>query len=111
MYQRLRHGFLSYPDGRVIDVDRLAELAGMRWWALSAAELLAVLDETRVAANRWQAMHLRAVREVDSRGPAAVHSATSTGALVRTETRISGRTARRLVKLAAAVDAAPAGPG
>ncbi|WCN81886.1 HNH endonuclease signature motif containing protein [Micromonospora sp. LH3U1] len=76
-------------------------------WALSDDELLASLDATHVVAQRLAAVQLGLVRELDARGPAVAQGASSTAVWLRERLRVSGRSARQLVQLAATVDAAP----
>ena len=86
-------------------VDDCAEAAP---WALSDGELLASLDTTHEVAQRLAAIQLGLVRELDARGLAVAHGASSTAVWLRERLRLSGRSARQLVQLAATVDAAPA---
>ncbi|MEU4553949.1 HNH endonuclease signature motif containing protein [Micromonospora violae] len=85
-------------------VDDCAETA---LWALSDDELLASLDATQVMAQRLAAVQLGLVREVDGRGLAVAQGASSTAVWLRERLRLSSRTARQLVQLAATIDAAP----
>ncbi|MET8039608.1 DUF222 domain-containing protein [Micromonospora sp. NPDC005215] len=86
-------------------VDDCAETA---LWGLSDDELLASLDATQVLAQRLATVQLGLVREVDGRGLAVAQGASSTAVWLRERLRLSGRSARQLVQLAATVDAAPA---
>ncbi|MFI6258054.1 DUF222 domain-containing protein [Micromonospora zamorensis] len=83
------------------------DCAGTSLWALSDDDLLACLDATHVLAQRLAAVQLGLVSEVDSRGLAVAHGASSTSVWLRERLRLSSRSARQLVQLAAAVDAAP----
>ncbi|MEU1358967.1 DUF222 domain-containing protein [Micromonospora zamorensis] len=83
------------------------DCAGASLWALSDDDLLACLDATHVLAQRLAAVQLGLVREVDSRGLAVAQGASSTSIWLRERLRLSSRSARQLVQLAAAVDAAP----
>ncbi|WP_328849236.1 HNH endonuclease signature motif containing protein [Micromonospora zamorensis] len=83
------------------------DCAGTSLWALSDDDLLACLDATHVLAQRLAAVQLGLVREVDSRGLAVAQGASSTSVWLRERLRLSSRSARQLVQLAAAVDAAP----
>ncbi|MFI6267772.1 HNH endonuclease signature motif containing protein [Micromonospora zamorensis] len=85
----------------------VGDCAGAALWALSDDDLLACLDATHVLAQRWAAVQLGLVREVDARGLAVAQGASSTSAWLRERLRLSSRSARQLVQLAAAVDAAP----
>ncbi|MEU5903864.1 DUF222 domain-containing protein [Micromonospora sp. NPDC047467] len=76
-------------------------------WALSDAELLASLDAAHAAAQRLAAVELGLVRELDARGLAVTEGASSTAVWLRDRLRLSGRSARQLVQLAATLDAAP----
>ncbi|HET8680634.1 MAG TPA: DUF222 domain-containing protein [Micromonosporaceae bacterium] len=77
-------------------------------WALPDGDLIGSLDELHVAEQRLAATKLALVREVDGRGLAVAQGASSTAVWLRDRLRMSIRDARRLVELAAAVDAAPA---
>ncbi|MFI6065350.1 DUF222 domain-containing protein [Micromonospora sp. NPDC051227] len=76
-------------------------------WALSDDDLLASLDATQVLAQRLAAVQLGLVRELDGRGVAVAQGASSTAVWLRERLRLSGRSARQLVQLAATIDAAP----
>ncbi|MEU1394927.1 DUF222 domain-containing protein [Micromonospora zamorensis] len=76
-------------------------------WGLSDDELVASLDATHVLAQRLAAVQLGLVRELDARGVAVAEGASSTAVWLRERLRLSGRSARQLVQLAATVDAAP----
>jgi hypothetical protein len=76
-------------------------------WALPEAELLACLDAVHVLEQRLTAVKLGLVREVDGRAVAGDHGASSTTVWMRDRLRISRGTARRMVGLAAALDAGP----
>ena len=69
--------------------------------------LLASLDATHVLAQRLATVQLGLVRELDGRGLAVAQGASSTAVWLRERLRLSGRSARQLVQLAATVDAAP----
>ncbi|MFF0149865.1 DUF222 domain-containing protein [Micromonospora sp. NPDC005203] len=86
-------------------VDDCAETA---LWGLSDDDLLSSLHATQVLAQRLATVQLGLVRELDSRGLAVAQGASSTAAWLRERLRLSGRSARQLVQLAATVDAAPA---
>ncbi|MGC4810512.1 DUF222 domain-containing protein [Micromonospora sp. DT228] len=95
-------GVLTQAGGTV---DDCAETA---LWGLSDDELLASLDATHVLAQRLATVQLGLVREVDGRGLAVAQGASSTAVWLRERLRLSGRSARQLVQLAATVDDAPA---
>ncbi|MET8089708.1 DUF222 domain-containing protein [Micromonospora sp. NPDC005220] len=76
-------------------------------WGLSDDELLASLDATQLLAQRLAAVQLGLVRELDGRGVAVAQGASSTAVWLRERLRLSGRSARQLVQLAATIDAAP----
>ncbi|MEH0931169.1 HNH endonuclease signature motif containing protein [Micromonospora sp. CPCC 205558] len=83
------------------------ECAGTALWGLSDDELLASLDTTQLLAQRLAAIQLGLVRELDGRGLAVAQGASSTAVWLRERLRLSGRSARQLVQLAAIIDAAP----
>ncbi|MEU4527115.1 DUF222 domain-containing protein [Micromonospora ureilytica] len=85
-------------------VDDCAETA---LWGLSDDDLLASLDATQVLAQRLAAVQLGLVRELDGRGLAVAQGASSTAVWLRERLRLSVRSARQLVQLAATIDAAP----
>ncbi|GGO05377.1 HNH endonuclease signature motif containing protein [Micromonospora parathelypteridis] len=76
-------------------------------WALCDDQLQASLDATHVLAQRLATVQLGLVRELDARGVAIAQGASSTAVWLRERLRITGRSARQLVQLAASVDAAP----
>ncbi|MET8229587.1 DUF222 domain-containing protein [Micromonospora sp. NPDC005298] len=77
-------------------------------WALSDDELLASVDAAHVVAQRLAAIQLALVRELDTRGLAVEQGATSTAVWLRDRLRLTSRSARQMVQLAATIDAAPA---
>jgi hypothetical protein len=77
-------------------------------WALPEADLLACLDAVHVLEQRVAAVKLGLIREVDGRAVAGGHGASSTAVWLRDRLRIGGGSTRRLVGLAAALDACPA---
>ncbi|MGC4877508.1 DUF222 domain-containing protein [Micromonospora sp. DT43] len=85
-------------------VDDCAEAAP---WAFPDGELLASLDAAHVVAQRLAAVQLALVRELDARGLAVAQGASSTAVWLRERLRLSGRSARQMVQLAATIDAAP----
>ncbi|MDG9672548.1 HNH endonuclease signature motif containing protein [Micromonospora sp. DH14] len=76
-------------------------------WGLSDDELPASLDATQVLSQRLATVQLGLVRELDGRGLAVTQGASSTAVWLRDRLRLSGRSARQLVQLAATIDAAP----
>jgi Domain of unknown function (DUF222)/HNH endonuclease len=77
-------------------------------WALPEPALVAGLDAVHALEQRLAAAKLALVREIDGRGVAVAHGASSTAVWLRERLRLSIPAARRLVDLAAAVDAGPA---
>ncbi|WP_410808970.1 DUF222 domain-containing protein [Micromonospora sp. 067-2] len=86
------------------DVDDCADVA---MWALSEEDLLAWLDTTHRVTQRLATIQLGLVRELDARGVAVAQGASSTAVWLRQRLRLSARSARQLVELAASIDAAP----
>ncbi|MFF0173469.1 HNH endonuclease signature motif containing protein [Micromonospora profundi] len=78
-------------------------------WAASEHDLVVALDAAHRLEQRVAAVKLALVREVDGRGIAAAQGASSTVVWLRERLRLDGGAARRLVGLAASVDAAPCG--
>ncbi|MEU0548822.1 DUF222 domain-containing protein [Micromonospora sp. NPDC005979] len=74
-------------------------------WALPEHDLVAALDAAHRLAQRLAALQLALVREVDGRGTARAHGASSTAVWLRGRLRLDGSAARRLVDLAGALDA------
>jgi hypothetical protein len=85
-------------------VDQAAEHAV---FTLSSEDLAACLRAAHVVEQRVAALRLACVRELDGRGVAWEHGDTSTAAWLREQLRISPSAARRMVRLAAGVGAAP----
>ncbi|WP_433117002.1 DUF222 domain-containing protein [Micromonospora sp. CA-246542] len=85
-------------------VDACADTAP---WALPDDELLAALEASHALAQRLATIQLALVRELDGRGLAVAQGASSTAVWLRERLRLSGRSARQLVQLAATIDAAP----
>ncbi|HZN17639.1 MAG TPA: DUF222 domain-containing protein, partial [Micromonosporaceae bacterium] len=77
-------------------------------WALGDGELVEALDELHVVQQRLAAVNLALARELDGRGLAVAQGASSTAVWLRERMRMSISAARRLVELAAALDAGPA---
>ncbi|MET8267752.1 DUF222 domain-containing protein [Micromonospora arida] len=78
-------------------------------WAVSEHDLVAALDATHRLEQRLAAVKLSLVRELDGRGTATAQGASSTAVWLRDRLRLGVGAARRLVELAATLDAAPAG--
>jgi hypothetical protein len=74
-------------------------------WALSESGLVAVIDASHRLQQRLAAVQLAAVRELDGRGTAVAQDASSTVVWLRERLRLTVPAARRLVDLAAALDA------
>ncbi|MEU8184096.1 DUF222 domain-containing protein [Micromonospora sp. NPDC049044] len=78
-------------------------------WAAGERDLVAALDATHRIEQRLAAVKLTLVRELDGRGTATAQGASSTAVWLRDRLRLGVGAARRLVELAATLDAAPAG--
>ncbi|WP_406068103.1 DUF222 domain-containing protein [Micromonospora sp. NBC_01638] len=78
-------------------------------WALPEQDLIAALDAAHRLEQRLAAVKLTLVRELDGRGTATAQGASSTTVWLRNRLRLGVGAARRLVELAATLDAAPAG--
>ncbi|WP_051723955.1 HNH endonuclease signature motif containing protein [Micromonospora chokoriensis] len=78
-------------------------------WAASERDLVAALDAAHRIEQRLAAVKLTLVRELDGRGTATAQGASSTAVWLRDRLRLGVGAARRLVELATALDAAPAG--
>ncbi|MET8366410.1 MULTISPECIES: DUF222 domain-containing protein [unclassified Micromonospora] len=78
-------------------------------WAANERDLVAALDATHRLEQRLAAVKLTLVRELDGRGTATAQGASSTAVWLRDRLRLTVGAARRLVELAAALDAAPSG--
>ncbi|MEU7610916.1 DUF222 domain-containing protein [Micromonospora sp. NPDC049204] len=76
-------------------------------WALAEQELIDALDAAHRVEQRLAAVKLALVRELDGRGTALTQGASSTAVWLRERLRLTVPAARRLVDLAARVDAAP----
>lgn len=85
----------------------MATCADAPVWALSEHDLIAVLDATHRLQQRLAAVQLAVVRELDGRGTAVAQGASSTAVWLRHRLRLDVSAARRLVGLAASLDAAP----
>ncbi|MET8092048.1 DUF222 domain-containing protein [Micromonospora sp. NPDC005220] len=78
-------------------------------WATDERDLVAALDATHRLEQRLAAVKLSLVRELDGRGTATSQGASSTAVWLRDRLRLGVGVARRLVELAATLDAAPNG--
>ncbi|MET8549482.1 HNH endonuclease signature motif containing protein [Micromonospora zamorensis] len=78
-------------------------------WSASEHDLVASLDAAHRLEQRLAAVKLSLVRELDGRGTATAQGAPSTAVWLRDRLRLGVGAARRLVELAATLDAAPAG--
>ncbi|MET7879568.1 HNH endonuclease signature motif containing protein [Micromonospora profundi] len=78
-------------------------------WAVDERGLVAALDAAHRLEQRLAAVKLTLVRELDGRGTATTQGASSTAVWLRDRLRLGVGAARRLVELAAALDAAPTG--
>ncbi|RQX02190.1 HNH endonuclease signature motif containing protein [Micromonospora inaquosa] len=78
-------------------------------WAASEHDLVAALDAAHRLEQRLAAVKLGLVRELDGRGTATAQGASSTAVWLRDRLRLGVGAARRLVELAATLDAAPPG--
>ncbi|MET8231574.1 DUF222 domain-containing protein [Micromonospora sp. NPDC005298] len=78
-------------------------------WAADEQDLVAALDTAHRLEQRLAAVTLTLVRELDGRGTATAQGASSTAVWLRDRLRLGVGAARRLVELAATLDAAPAG--
>ncbi|MEU5872944.1 DUF222 domain-containing protein [Glycomyces sp. NPDC047369] len=73
-------------------------------WALSEQDLIAALDAAHRLEQRLAAVKLAVIRELDGRGTATAHGASSTVVWLRERLRLTIAAARRLVDLAAVLD-------
>ncbi|MGA4727228.1 DUF222 domain-containing protein [Micromonospora taraxaci] len=78
-------------------------------WATSERDLVAALEATHRLEQRLAAVKLSLVRELDGRGTATAQGASSTAVWLRDRLRLGVGAARRLVEMAATLEAAPAG--
>ncbi|MEU8331300.1 DUF222 domain-containing protein [Micromonospora sp. NPDC048839] len=78
-------------------------------WAAGERDLVAALDAVHRVEQRLAAVKLALVRELDGRGTATAQGASSTAVWLRDRLRLGVGAARRLVELAATLDAAPPG--
>ncbi len=90
--------------------DKLA-VPEARPWALPSDEPVSLLDDLQRLAVEVEAARLAAVREIDARGLYRDDGAANARVWLRDRYRMAIAAAGRLVRLAAAVDAAPAAVG
>ncbi|MFG1873008.1 HNH endonuclease signature motif containing protein [Micromonospora arborensis] len=86
----------------------VADCVGAPTWALPERDLVAALDATHRLEQRLAAVKLTLVRELDGRGTATAQGASSTAVWLRDRLRLTVGAARRLIELAATLDAVPA---
>ncbi|MEV1072236.1 HNH endonuclease signature motif containing protein [Micromonospora parva] len=84
--------------------DAIAACADTAIWALSEGELIAALDTVHRIEQRLASVKLAVIRELDGRGTATTHGASSTAVWLRERLRLTIPAARRLVDLAAVLD-------
>ncbi|WP_406077540.1 DUF222 domain-containing protein [Micromonospora sp. NBC_00858] len=87
----------------------VAACVGAATWAMSESDLVAVIDASHRLQQRLAAVQLAAVRDLDGRGTAVAQGASSTAVWLRERLRLTVPAARRLVDLAAALDAGASG--
>ncbi|MEV4496523.1 DUF222 domain-containing protein [Micromonospora arborensis] len=85
--------------------DAVAACVDAATWALPEHELIAALDAAHRLQQRLAAVTLALVRELDGRGAARAQGASCTAVWLRDRLRLTVPAARRLVDLAAALDA------
>ncbi|MEU1241427.1 DUF222 domain-containing protein, partial [Micromonospora parva] len=78
-------------------------------WALSEQDLIAALDAAHRIEQRLAAVKLTLIRELDGRGTATAHGASSTTVWLRERLHLTITAARRLVDLASTLDTAHPG--
>ncbi|MCG5457685.1 HNH endonuclease [Micromonospora sp. PSH03] len=84
--------------------DAIAACADAAAWALPEHALIAALDAAHRLQQRLAAVTLTLIREVDGRGTARTHGASTTAVWLRERLRLTIPAARRLVDLATALD-------
>ncbi|RLP93838.1 HNH endonuclease [Micromonospora sp. BL4] len=89
--------------------DAVAACLDAATWAASEHDLIAALDAAHRLEQRLAAVKLTLVRELDGRGTAVAQGASSTAIWLRERLRLTVPAARRLVDLAAALDAGTPG--
>jgi hypothetical protein len=90
--------------------DGLSEGAARSAWALPDEDLLTALVQVHDLEQRLAAVRLGLVREIDGRGLAVKQGASSTAGWLWQRLRVGVATARRWVRLAGELDAAPLAP-
>ncbi|PWR12399.1 HNH endonuclease [Micromonospora acroterricola] len=91
--------------------DAVAACLDAATWAAAEHDLIAALDAAHRLEQRLAAVKVALVRELDGRGAAVAHGASSTAVWLRDRLRLTVPAARRLVDLAAALDASAPGVG
>ncbi|WFE99889.1 HNH endonuclease signature motif containing protein [Micromonospora sp. WMMD964] len=84
--------------------DAVAACVNAAVWALPEHDLVAALDAAHRLQQRLAAVTLTLVREIDGRGTARAHGASTTAVWLRERLRMTVPAARRLVDLATALD-------
>ncbi|WP_406059916.1 DUF222 domain-containing protein [Micromonospora sp. NBC_00860] len=84
--------------------DAIAACVDAPAWALPERELIAALDAAYRLQQRLAAVTLTLIREVDGRGTARTHGASTTAVWLRERLRLTVPAARRLIDLATALD-------
>ncbi|MFD6680639.1 HNH endonuclease signature motif containing protein [Micromonospora parva] len=84
--------------------DAVAACADAAVWALAEQDLIAALDAAHRLEQRLAAVKLTLIRELDGRGTATAHGASSTTVWLRERLHLTSTAARRLVDLATALD-------
>ncbi|MCZ7377122.1 HNH endonuclease signature motif containing protein [Micromonospora sp. WMMC250] len=84
--------------------DAVAACVDAAAWPLTEHELVAALDAAHRLQQRLAAVTLTLVREIDGRGTARTHGASTTAVWLRERLRMTVPAARRLVDLATALD-------
>ncbi|RQW97024.1 DUF222 domain-containing protein, partial [Micromonospora inaquosa] len=85
--------------------DAVAACVDTATWALTEHDLIAALDAAHRLEQRLAAVKLALIRELDGRGTATAQGASSTAVWLRERLRLTIPAARRLVDLAAVLDA------
>uniref|UniRef100_UPI0004BF3788 DUF222 domain-containing protein n=1 Tax=Micromonospora parva TaxID=1464048 RepID=UPI0004BF3788 len=89
--------------------DAVAACVDAAAWALSEQDLIAALDAAHRIEQRFAAVKLTLIRELDGRGTATAHGASSTTVWLRERLHLTITAARRLVDLASTLDTAHPG--
>ncbi|WFE50498.1 HNH endonuclease signature motif containing protein [Micromonospora sp. WMMD1155] len=84
--------------------DAVAACVDAAAWPLTEHELIAALDAAHRLQQRLAAVTLTLVREIDGRGTARAHGASTTAVWLRERLRMTVPAARRLVDLATTLD-------